>query len=345
MLADLRQVWAGSSVVSWARMRKLVLVTLAASIALGAAALAAPDSEIFGVSEAEACAAPPPEQPSRRVSPSNDLTGAPLNTRIVVQHLATPEDVAREFELRTEAGEVVETNVEVDGTLLIASPAAPLAANAVYEIFLLPIASDSCALENEECFGTELARASRFTTGDSIDTTPPVFSGVPTIGEQSANVCVGVDCSCDFEWGTAVIGFRWPEGSDDSGEVLYNIYSGGERKNRLRTTTASLVGKACWGNDLQSFLSTTIGYSEAPYTAVAVDLAGNETEAAMEVILAPLDCTELDEANPSPEEEPPAGDAASSDGSCSVGSSKSSVLFGLAMLVLFARRRRRVAAN
>jgi hypothetical protein len=274
--------------------------------------------------------------------PDSNAVDAPLNTRLVVRDVVTTSEIAGELELRSEDGTAVVLTLEVvrdwgGDTVTVATPTEPLSAGTRYEVFLRPILAEECGQVVQDCFGSELAAVSSFTTGASVDTLPPSFAESATVSEQTEEVCV--DCSCDFNWGTAYRSFGWPDATDDSGTILYNIYANGELQNILRASSGARVGLTCWGNDVQSRSPASIGFTEGDYMAVAVDIAGNET-ASMPLALPAFDCTEIDEENPNNSESPGEAPGGGTSSASCASSSGETTLVG-ALFVLFALGRRR----
>ena len=316
------------------RISRLAATALS-SIALTALALSVHSRPV------DACSAPAPPVPERHFVPGVNAVSVAINTRVVVRDELTTNEIAGELELRDENGALVALTLEQvrdrnGETLTIATPSEALRANTRYEVFLRPIIGEHCSENTDDCFGSELAVVSTFTTGISADTTPPEFPGSATVSEQTEEICV--DCSCDFNWGTAYRTFGWPDATDDSGSVLYNIYAEGNLQNILRTSSSARVGRTCWGNDSQSGGPATIGYNEGEYLAVAVDSAGNET-ASMPLVLPPFDCTEIDKSDPNNSEDPPETPAEDDRSGCASAGGRTTGIG--ALLLLFALRRQR----
>jgi hypothetical protein len=240
--------------------------------------------------EAHACSGAGPGVWDRSFYPPANSHGVPTNAQIVVTYqgggiYAIPAASAswgEDLEIRAvPAGTPVKARVTVRNELrrvvVIAKPAAPLAASTSFEILdRRTIPCDACPLGTPNVVAT-------FETAAGPDTSPPRFAGLAKAKDDPYGVCDNSAC-CAFHgsYGGYGLSLEWAAGADDQpGPLHYTIYDRGPANQSgpgrpvasfLDVTTAEGIA-LCMGDEapFRAFVG-----SLGPYLVRAVDWAGNE---------------------------------------------------------------------
>lgn len=259
---------------SWsraARLRLSVVAVLLGALSLGTGRLA------------RACSGGTTSINARAVLPADGTTGVPLNARILVRYSPTVAPIAPpapNIRVRPQGGEpiaLVQTAGMAPG-LTLARPDANLLPNTVYEILdsiLVPCLGLECVAGDHRVVAT-------FTTGASVDTTPPVFAG-PMGFEVSWSNPLSYPAICTGGQ-TFAVRLHWTAGTDDLAPTLtYNVYGS--------TQTVPVIPLVTGDNVLDYVRCTSrpTGALVGPIRVRAVDQAGNEDSNLVELV-APNPC-------------------------------------------------------